>query len=130
VLLSVPVAVLGTVPVSVYVTDPPLGIVTVSAMLPDPDAVNDDPAVPAADQVAPVNAPVNVSDTVAPVEASGPLFETTIEYVSLDPAMIDVTLSVLVTVKSEQDPEVSVAPTRIVSDAVPGEPSKTTNVTV
>ncbi len=51
---------------------PPTGRLTVSLMLPEPDAVQVPPPAPTQVQVAPVSAAGKVSATVAPVAALGP----------------------------------------------------------
>src|SRR3954465_1914252 len=74
VLLSVPVAAAEMVALTVYVTDPPDGRLTVLLMLPDPAAVQVPPPAPTQVQVA-VSEAGNVSATVAPVALLGPAFD-------------------------------------------------------
>jgi hypothetical protein len=77
VLESDPVAPAETVALAVYVTEPPTGRFTVSAMLPDPLAVQVPPPAPTHVQVA-VSAAGNVSLTVAPETLLGPAFDAVI----------------------------------------------------
>src|SRR5204863_9961868 len=87
VLTSVPVAAAERVAVSVYVTLAPTGRLTVSAMLPAPDAVHVPPPAPTHVQLAPLNTAGNVSVTVAPVTLLGPAFDATIVYVTPVPGV-------------------------------------------
>ena len=86
VLLSVPVAVDKMLHVAEKVARPPIGNVVIAAlmMLPVPGAVHTAPK-PAHDHEQPVSAAGNESDTVAPLAALGPLFVTTIVYVTDEP---------------------------------------------
>lgn len=78
VLMRFPVAPAAMFAVRLYVAVPPLSRVTVSLMLPDPDAVQLEPAVAEQVHVAPDNAGGSVSLTVAPTAVDGPLLEATI----------------------------------------------------
>lgn len=73
-----PVADSATVALTVYVTDPPLGRVTLSLMLPLPPAVHVPPPAPTHVHVTPVSCAGIASLTVAPVTPLGPLLLTTI----------------------------------------------------
>jgi hypothetical protein len=75
---SVPVAEEATVPLTVNVAVPPERRLTEAAMLPEPEAGQDEPTEAAHDQVAPVKAAGKVSATDAPVTSDGPLLVTTI----------------------------------------------------
>ena len=75
VLERVPVAAAEIVPVAVYVTEPPEGRLTVSLMLPEPDAVQVPPPAPTQVHETPVIAAGNMSATVAPVTPLGPAFD-------------------------------------------------------
>src|SRR5690242_17890221 len=78
-MLELTVAVLASVPVAegltraetVYVTEPPVGRLTVLLMLPDPEAVQVPPPAPTQVQVA-VRLAGSVSATVAPEALLGP----------------------------------------------------------
>ena len=78
VLTSVPVAEADNVAVSVKVAVAPTGRLTAALMFPEPDAGHVPPPAPTHVHVAPVSAAGNVSATVAPVTALGPLFDATI----------------------------------------------------
>src|SRR5262245_27281273 len=101
------VAVLDNVPVAdadsdaeaVYVTDPPAGRFTASAMLPDPAAVHVPPPAPTQVHVA-VSAAGNASPTVAPPASLGPALLAVIVYVTDPPAVALVMPSVLVIARS------------------------------
>src|SRR5436305_304 len=82
VLLNVPVAPAETVPVAVNVAVPPDTRLTLADMLPDPDAGHDDPGDAVHVHVVDVSADGKASVTVAPMTSAGPLFVTTIVYVS------------------------------------------------
>ncbi len=73
-MLKLPVAPALMVALTVYVTLPPAGKLTVSLMLPEPLAVHVPPLAPTQVQVA-VRAVGKVSATVAPVTSLGPAFE-------------------------------------------------------
>jgi len=77
VLDSVPVAAAEMAALTVYVTDPPAGRLTVSVMLPEPAAVQVPPPAPTQVQVA-VSEAGNVSATVAPVALLGPALDAVI----------------------------------------------------
>jgi len=96
VLESVPVDVGTTVTLTVNVAVPPDRTLMLAEMLPDPDAGHDDPADAVHVHVTPVSDAGIVSVTVAPVIADGPAFDTTIVYVSAEPANTLETPSVLV----------------------------------
>jgi hypothetical protein len=96
VLESVPVDVGTTVALTVNVAVPPDRTLMLAEMLPDPDAGHDDPADAVHVHVTPVSDAGIVSVTVAPVIADGPAFDTTIAYVSAEPANTLETPSVLV----------------------------------
>ena len=96
VLESVPVDVGTTVALTVNVAVPPDRTLMLAEMLPDPDAGHDDPADAVHVHVTPVSDAGIVSVTVAPVIADGPAFDTTIVYVSADPANTLESPSVLV----------------------------------
>ena len=100
VLTSMPVAAADSVAVSVYVTLAPAGRLTVSAMLPLPDAVHVPPPAPTQVHVAPVSAAGSVSITVAPLTALGPAFDATIVYVTGLPGTTLATPSVFVIERS------------------------------
>ena len=71
VLDRVPVALMLTVAMAVYVTEPPAGRLTVSLMFPEPEAVQVPPPAPAQVQVG-VKLAGKVSATVAPEALLGP----------------------------------------------------------
>ena len=95
VLLSVPVAAALIVQLAVYVVLPPAGRLTVSLMLPEPEAVHVPPPAPTHVHVH-VREAGNVSAAVAPVALLGPAFEAVIVYVTEPPGVAVVTPSVLV----------------------------------
>lgn len=76
VLLKVPVAEAEIAAVTVYVTEPPAGRLTVSLMLPEPIAVQVPPPAPTQVHVA-VKTAGKVSATVEPGASLGPAFEAT-----------------------------------------------------
>ena len=76
---------------------PPTGSVTVSLILPTPDAPHDAPLDATQLHVAPLSALGNVSVTVTPDAADGPAFEATIVYVTDVPATSVADPSVFVT---------------------------------
>ena len=79
VLTSDPVADGATVPVNVYVADPPAASVTVDTIEPLPEAApHDEPIVAAHVHVAFVNAALKVSVTGASIAVDGPALLTTI----------------------------------------------------
>ena len=104
-----PVALDEMLAVRVYVAVPPTGRFTVSLILPVPEAAHDAPLDATHDQVAPLSALGNVSDTVAPVTADGPAFEATIVYVTEVPATSVNEPSVFVIDKSAEPERVSVS---------------------
>ena len=80
VLTSDPVADAATVPVNVYVAEPPAASVTVDAIEPLPEAApHDEPVVAEHVHVAFVKAALNVSVTGASIAVDGPALLTTIE---------------------------------------------------
>src|SRR5438552_9031296 len=95
VLARVPVAAGSIVPVSVYVTEPPAGRLTVSLMVEAPAAVQVAPPAPTQVHVTPVSAAGGVSLTVDPGAASGPELAATIVYVTPWPGNAFVKPSVL-----------------------------------
>src|SRR3954447_22197503 len=78
VLDSVPVAEEATVPLTVNVAVPPERRLTEAAMLPVPEAGQDEPLEAVQVQAAPVKAAGKVSATEAPTTSEGPLLVTTI----------------------------------------------------
>ena len=115
VLLSVPVAPALIVQLAVKVTLPPLGRLTVSLMLPDPEAVQVPPPAPAHVHVH-VRDAGNVSATVLPVALLGPAFDAVIVYVTEPPGVAVVTPSVFVIARSADAPSASVS----VAELLPG----------
>jgi hypothetical protein len=100
VLVSVPAAAADTVQLAVYVTEAPVGNVTLLLMLPEPLAVNPEaPPLPAAVNVH-VSTAGNVSTTGAPVTPLGPALDATIVYNKEPPAAAVVTPSVFVMLRS------------------------------
>ena len=75
---------------------PPTSKLTVSAILPLPDALQVDPDEAAQVHVAPVSEAGMVSATVALTAVEGPAFDTTMVYVTLVPGTKTVVPSVLV----------------------------------
>jgi hypothetical protein len=63
---------------AVYITDPPAGRLTVSLILPEPEAVHVPPPAPTQVQVTPVIAAGNVSATVEPGALLGPALDAVI----------------------------------------------------
>src|SRR3954463_4947834 len=94
VLLSVPVANAEIEQLAVYVALPPLGRLTVSLRLPEPEAVQVPPPAPAHVQVQ-VSEAGNVSATVALVALLGPALLAVTVYVTEPPGVAVVTPSVL-----------------------------------
>ena len=76
---SVPVAEADNVPFSVNVAVAPTGRLTADVeMFPEPEAGHEPPPAPTHVQLTPDTVPGTTSDTVAPVTADGPAFDTTI----------------------------------------------------
>src|SRR5207237_6325957 len=98
---SIPVAAALMVQVTVYVTDPPAGRLTVSLMLPEPEPgpVDAPPPAPTTVQFA-VRDAGKVSATVTPSASLGPALEAVIVYVTEPPGVAVVTPSVLVMLRS------------------------------
>jgi hypothetical protein len=109
VLESVPVAAGEMVAETVKVTDPPTGRLTVSLMLPEPEAVAVPPPAPTAVQVTPVRDAGKVSATVAPVALLGPALDAVIVYVTEPPGVAATTPSVLVMARSAWGVRVSLS---------------------
>ena len=100
VLASVPVASAATKPVTVYVTDPPAGTLTTSAMSPVPEGEHVAPPATAQDHDTFDSADGMPSATEAPTTFDGPAFVTTIVYDTAVPGTSVAEPSVLVTERS------------------------------
>src|SRR5260370_682749 len=98
---SVPVADDFSVAETVKVALPPASRLTEAEMSPAPEAGQDEPSDAAQVQVTPHSFDENESATAAPVTSEGPLFVTTIVYVTATPALIDVLPSDFVIARSE-----------------------------
>src|ERR1051326_5744238 len=94
---------------------PPVGRLTVSLMLPEPDAVQVPPPAPQHVHVH-VREAGNVSAAVAPVALLGPAFDAVIVYVTEPPGVAVVTPSVFVIARSADALNVSVS----VAELLPG----------
>jgi hypothetical protein len=106
---SVPVAAALIVAVTVYVTLPPAGRLTVLLMFPDPEGAGHvPPPAPAHVQVA-VNDAGKASTTVDPGALLGPALLATIVYVTLAPGTAVATPSVFVIARSAWAASVSVS---------------------
>lgn len=103
VLTRLPVAAGLTFALTVNVTEAPTGRLMAVLMLPLPLAGHEPPAAPVHVHVIPERLAGNVSITVAPVTAFGPLaLRTTIVYVSVPPTIYEVEPSVIVMLKSAE----------------------------
>lgn len=109
VLVSEPEAPAATVAVSAYVAVPPTSNEIESLMLPEPLGAHDDPDEAMQVHVALVSALGSESPTVAPVTLDGPLFVTSIVYVSGVPGTAATWPSVLVTARSTEGESGSVS---------------------
>jgi len=130
VLESVPVDVGTTVALTVNVAVPPDRTLMLAEMLPDPDAGHDDPADAVHVHVTPVSDAGIVSVTVAPVIADGPAFDTTIVYVSADPANTLESPSVLVIDRSALGVSESVSVAELLAGTVSTTPEGAAMFTV